>query len=103
MFLDALFYVLYALLDIAWWVVIVAVIVQLLLQFNVLDTRNRIIWQIADGLFRLTEPVFRRVRRLLPNMGGFDLSPLLVLIGITALGMLLGAVRRYLVTYGLYF
>lgn len=103
MFLDAVFYVLQALLDLAWWAVILAVIMQLLLQFNVLDTRNRIVWTIADLLYRITDPLFRRVRRILPNFGPLDLSPVVVLIGITAINILLGATRRYLVVNGLYF
>ncbi|MBR0654128.1 YggT family protein [Plastoroseomonas arctica] len=103
MFLDAVFYVLQALLDLAWWAVILAVIMQLLLQFNVLDTRNRIVWTIADLLYRVTDPLFRRVRRVLPNFGPLDLSPVVVLIAITAIGILLGATRRYLVVNGLYF
>lgn len=102
-FLDALFYVLHAVLDLAWWAVILAVIMQLLLQFNILDTRNRIVWGIADFLFRVTEPLFRRVRRVLPNFGPLDLSPLVVLIAITALNILLRATQRALVVNGLYF
>ncbi|MES2712444.1 MAG: YggT family protein [Pseudomonadota bacterium] len=103
MFLDAVFYVLQALLDLAWWAVILAVIMQLLLQFNILDTRNRIVWTIADLLYRVTEPLFSRVRRVLPNFGPLDLSPVVVLIGITALNILLGATRRAMILNGLYF
>jgi YggT family protein len=103
MFLDAVFYVLQALLDLAWWAVILAVIMQLLLQFNVLDTRNRIVWTIADLLYRITDPLFRRLRRILPNFGPLDLSPVVVLIAITAIGILLSATRRYLIVNGLYF
>jgi len=103
MFLDAVFYVLQALLDLAWWAVILAVIMQLLLQFNILDTRNRIVWTIADLLFRITDPLFRRVRRVLPNFGPLDLSPVVVLIAITAIGILLNATGRYLIVNGLYF
>ncbi len=103
MFLDAVFFLAGAVLDLLWWAVMLAVIVQLLVQFNVLDTRNRIVWAIADFLYRVTEPLFSRVRRMLPNFGAIDLSPLAVLLLITAAGMLLGALRNYLLRAGLYF
>lgn len=103
MILDALFFLLQAALDLFWWAVVIAVIVQLLVQFGVLDTRNRIVWSVADFLYRLTEPAFRRVRRWLPNFGPVDLSPLVVLLLITAAGILLNAVRGYLIRGGLYF
>ena len=103
MFLDVVFYLAGAVLDLAWWAVIIAVIVQLLVQFNVLDTRNRIVWTIADFLYRVTEPMFSRVRRFLPNFGPVDLSPLVVLLLITAAAILLGAVRNSLIRSGAYF
>jgi YggT family protein len=73
-------------IDLYWWAVFIAVIVQLLTQFQVLDTRNRIVWTIADFLYRITEPALRPIRQRLPQMGGLDLSPLVLLIAITALG-----------------
>ena len=101
--LDVVFFLANAVLDLAWWAVILAVIVQLLVNFNVLDTRNRFVWAVADGLYRVTEPMFARVRRVLPQIGSFDLSPLAVLLLITAAQMLLGAVRGYMMSGGLYF
>ncbi|WP_255574834.1 YggT family protein [Caldovatus aquaticus] len=103
MILDAVFFLLQAALDLFWWAVVVAVIVQLLVQFGVLDTRNRFVWAVADFLYRITEPAFRRVRRWLPDLGAVDLSPLVVLLLITAAGILLNAVRRYMILGGLYF
>lgn len=103
MFLDVVFFLLGAVLDLAWWAVILAVIVQLLVQFNVLDTRNRIVWMIADFLYRMTEPLFARVRRFLPRFGAIDLSPLVVLLLITAATILLGAIRGSLIRSGAYF
>lgn len=103
MFLDVVFFLAGAVLDLAWWAVILAVIVQLLVQFNVLDTRNRIVWLIADFLYRATEPLFARVRRFLPRFGAIDLSPLAVLLLITACQILLGAIRNSLLRSGAYF
>ena len=70
------------LLDIYWWVVMAAVLVSWLIAFNVINTYNDFVRALLRGLSALTEPVFRQVRRVIPPMGGLDLSPLLVLIGI---------------------
>ena len=103
MILDAVFYLLHAVLDLFWWAVIIAVIVQLLIQFGVLDTRNRIVWAVADFLYRVTEPLFSRVRRRLPNFGPVDLAPLVILLLLGAATILLGALRRYMIVGGFYF
>ena len=52
--LDAVFFLIKALLDLLWWAVLLAAIVQTLIAFNVLDTRNRVVWTIADFLYRVT-------------------------------------------------
>jgi len=103
MFLDAVFFLMGAVLDLLWWAVLLAVIVQMLIQFGVLDTRNRIVWTIADFLYRATEPLFSRLRRVLPNLGPVDLAPLAVLLLITASQMLLRALANALLRNGLYF
>ena len=103
MFLDVVFFRAGAVLHLAWWAVILAVVVQLLVSFNVLDTRNRFVWTIADFLYRLTEPLFGRVRRFLPSFGAIDLSPLVVLLLITAVQLLLGATRNAMLRSGVYF
>jgi YggT family protein len=84
MFINALFFLLDAALDLLWWAVLLAAIVQTLLAFNVLDSRNRVVWTIADFLYRVTEPLLRPIRRFMPNLGGVDLSPLVLLLLITA-------------------
>ena len=68
------------LLDIYWWVVIVAVVVSWLVTFGVLNTYNPAARAIIRALAAVTEPVFRPIRRMLPDLGGLDLSPLIVLI-----------------------
>jgi YggT family protein len=103
MFLDVVFFLAGAVLDLLWWAVLLAVIVQLLISFGVLDTRNRIVWTVADFLYRLTEPMFDRVRRVLPNFGPVDLSPLVVLLLITAAEMLVNALQNRLILSGMYF
>lgn len=62
------------------WVVIAAAVMSMLVSFQVLDTRNRLVWQIGDFLYRLTEPVLRPIRERMPNLGGIDLSPLVVIV-----------------------
>lgn len=103
MFLDVVFFLAGAVLDLAWWAVILAVIIHLLVSFNVLDTRNRFVWTIADFLYRVTEPMFDRVRRFLPRFGAIDLSPLAVLLLISAAQLLLRAIRNYMLASGIYF
>lgn len=103
MLLDAVFFLIRAGLDLLWWAVLLAAIMQTLLSFNVLDSRNRVVWTIADFLYRVTEPMLRPVRNRLPQLGGIDLSPLVVLLLITAAGIGVSATRGYLLQSGLYF
>jgi YggT family protein len=70
------------LLDLYKWVVIVAVIVSWLVVFRVVNVSVPAVRQALRFLDALTEPVFRQVRRVVPAVGGFDLSPLIVLIAI---------------------
>ena len=65
-----------------WYVVVAAVIMSWLVNFGVINTHNQIVNMIWSALTQMTEPVFRKVRQYLPIMGGLDLSPLIVLLGI---------------------
>ena len=68
------------LLNFYMYIVIAAVILSWLIAFNVINTRNQFVAMIADFLYRLTEPVFRPIRSMMPNLGGIDFSPLIVLL-----------------------
>ena len=68
------------LLDLYWWVVVIAVIVSWLIAFNVINTYNNFVRSLLRALGSLTEPVFRQVRRVVPPIGGLDLSPMIVLV-----------------------
>jgi YggT family protein len=103
MLLDAVFFLVQAGLDLYWWAVLLAAIVQTLMSFNVLDGRNRVVWTIADFLYRVTEPALRPIRERLPNLGGIDLSPLALLLLITAVSIGVAAIRGYMLRAGLYF
>jgi YggT family protein len=87
--MQALFWLLDTALSLYVWALIISAILSMLLAFNVLDSRNRFVWTVADFFYRVTEPVLRPIRRRLPNLGGVDLSPLVVIIVLQALRILL--------------
>jgi len=67
-------------LELYKWIVIIAVIVSWLTAFHVINEHNNFVRSLLRILYNLTEPVFRPIRRLIPAMGGLDLSPLIVLL-----------------------
>ncbi|MDA8249886.1 MAG: YggT family protein [Rhodospirillales bacterium] len=77
------------LLSLYRWVVILAVVFSLLSSFGVLDTRNRLVWTIGDFLYRLTEPLLRPIRNIIPAFGSLDISPVILLVLIWAVQMVL--------------
>ncbi len=80
------------------WAVILAAVFSMLVSFGVLDTRNRFVWTIGDFLYRLTEPALRPIRRIMPNFGNVDLSPLILIIILWALQELLQRIYFAIVT-----
>ena len=62
------------------WVVIASVVLSWLIAFNVINTRNSFVHQIGDFLNRATEPTLRPIRNILPNLGGIDISPLVLIL-----------------------
>lgn len=72
-------------LDVAWFLIIAHVIMSWLINFQVLNPRQPLVGQLWMGLERLLDPVYSRLRKVLPPMGGLDLAPLLALIGVYAL------------------
>lgn len=87
--MTSIFQILMLLLNIVWFIIIAHVIMSWLINFQVLNLRQPLVAQIWDGLNRLLEPVYSRVRRFLPQMGGLDLAPLVVLISVAILRILL--------------
>jgi YggT family protein len=69
-------------LDIYFWIIIATVIISWLIAFNIINGYNDFVRTIRVALARLTEPVLGPVRRLLPDLGGIDISPIIVLIGL---------------------
>ncbi len=80
--MNPIFWLIYQVLEIYMWIVIIAVVMSWLIAFNVINLHNNIVRGIVRTLDALTEPVFRMVRRFLPTMGGLDLSPIVVFLGI---------------------
>lgn len=80
----SLLQILYLILDVAWFIVIAHVILSWLINFQVLNLGQPLVAQIWDGLNRLLEPIYRRIRAFLPDMGGIDLAPLILLLGLYA-------------------
>ena len=62
------------------WCLIIAVVLSWLTAFNIVNTKNRIVYQICDFLYRITEPALRPIRRWLPNLGGIDISPVILIL-----------------------
>jgi YggT family protein len=87
------------LLSILTWVIIIQVVLSWLLAFNVLNTSSHGVRTFAVALDRITGPLYRPVRRLLPDFGGIDFSPLVILILIQVLQKLLSGVDAQL-SYG---
>lgn len=71
------------------WVLIISAVLSWLIAFDVINTRNRFVYTVSDMLYRLTEPVLGRVRAVLPNLGGLDLSPVVVILAIMFIRSLL--------------
>jgi YggT family protein len=67
-------------LDIYWWIIIGAAIFSWLYAFNVVNPRNEFVGMIGNMLFRLTDPALRPIRRYLPDLGGIDISPIILLL-----------------------
>ena len=86
----ALIGILKLLLDVVWWVIIIQFVLSLLLVFNVINTHNDFIRTFYGALEKMTEPLYRPIRKLLPDFGGIDFSPMVVIILIMVLTQLLG-------------
>jgi YggT family protein len=87
--MQSLYQILMLLLDIVWFFIIAHVIMSWLINFQVLNLRQPIVAQIWDGLNRILEPMYSRLRRILPPMSGIDLAPLVALIGVYILRIVL--------------
>ena len=67
-------------IDLYIWVLILSAVMSWLVAFGVINTNNRFVYTVLDILWRLTEPALRPIRRLLPNLGGIDISPVILIL-----------------------
>ena len=67
-------------LQIYIWMLIAAAVLSWLVAFNVVNTRNQVVAMLGEFLFRITEPVLRPIRSMLPNLGGIDVSPVILIL-----------------------
>lgn len=87
--MTSLLQILLLILDVAWFIMIVHIIMSWLINFQVLNLRQPLVYQIWEGLNRLLEPIYGRIRSVLPPMSGLDLAPLVALIGVYAARIIL--------------
>ncbi len=64
------------------WVIIISAIMSWLIAFNVINRHNQFVYMVADSLQRLTEPALKPIRRVLPDFGGLDISPVVLILGL---------------------
>jgi YggT family protein len=86
--MNALLYLFNTAISIYIWLLIASVVLSWLIAFNVINTGNRFVYQIRDFLYRITEPVLRPIRSVLPNLGGVDISPIILIVGLHFLQVL---------------
>ena len=83
------------LLNVLVWIIIIQAVLSWLVAFNVINTHNDFVRSFLAALNRMTEPLYRPVRRVLPDFGGIDFSPLVVLIIIKCIQILLSSYSMY--------
>jgi YggT family protein len=81
----ALFQTLMILLNVAKWIIIIQAIISWLVAFNVINTSSDFVRSILYALDRMTEPLYRPIRKIMPDLGALDLSPMVVLLAIIIL------------------
>ena len=87
--MTSIFQILMLLIDVAFFIIIAHIIMSWLINFGVLNLRQPIVAQMWDGLNRMLEPVYGPIRNRLPVMGGLDLAPLIVILGLYVIEIVL--------------
>lgn len=92
--------ILHIILTAAWWIIIIQAVLSWAIAFNVINTRSDIVSTIWTTLDKLTEPLYRPIRRIMPDFGALDLSPMVVLVIVMILdGPVLNYLAQLAVTY----
>jgi YggT family protein len=81
--INFVFFILGALLSLLWWAIIISAVLSWLVAFDIINLRNRAVYQISTFLDRVTGPILRPFQRIIPPLGGVDISPIIVLLIIT--------------------
>lgn len=92
----ALFVVIHQALELYKWAIIIVALMSWLISFNVINVYNDMVRSIWNGLNAITEPALRRIRRLLPDMGGLDISPIILIFIVWFIQMELDDLYRLL-------
>lgn len=95
--MNTIIQILLYLLTILWWIIIIQAVLSWLIAFNVINTHNDFVRNVWTTLERITDPIYRPIRRILPDFGALDLSPIVVLVLIQVLDIAL----RNQITYSL--
>ncbi|MFM8748023.1 MAG: YggT family protein [Aestuariivirga sp.] len=85
--MNPLLWLIHTVINIYFWIILASVILSWLVAFNIINRSNPFVRQLGMTLERLTEPLLRPIRRFLPDLGGIDISPIILLIGLQFLGM----------------
>ncbi|MFA5989803.1 MAG: YggT family protein [Sphingomonas sp.] len=88
------------LLDVLWWIIVVQIVLSLLIAFNVVNTHNDLVRQLFQGLNTITEPIYRPIRRILPDFGQLDFSPAVVLLLMSMANIVLSRLAVSILTGG---
>lgn len=94
--MQAVLYVVLIALDIYWWIIIASAIFSWLYAFGVVNPRNQAVATIGRTLYQLTEPALRPIRRYVPNFGGLDITPIILLLLIILIQQI---IIRYIFPY----
>jgi|TARA_B100000530_G_C15899801_1_gene464888 YggT family protein len=84
--------------DLYIWIIIIGAIMSWLVAFNIINTTNQFVYMVIDFIYRITEPALRPIRRVIPNFGSVDISPIVLILGLIFLQMVLGNLHRALLT-----
>ena len=86
--LYALFNIIDMILQLLVWIIIAQVVISWLVAFNVINTSSAFVGTVLNGLDRLTAPLYRPIRKLMPDFGGLDFSPIVLILAIQIVRML---------------
>jgi len=87
--MQAIFWLINTILGLYMWVIIIGAVMSWLVAFEVVNTRNRFVGMVLDFTWRLTEPALRPIRRFIPSIGGIDISPVILILGLMFLQRIL--------------